>query len=432
MTLQRVHAMSGPQGNATIFFNREMNDLLLAVVSDRSGNSHTTHGLSDNNSGRTYHKITGRDAALGSGERHSCSLWARWCGDESSGTIVLPTSPGTHGFSLFIYRGDGAPKNCRFSEVLGADTGTDPDATPPLVLGPTTVTLADYFIAMASHRNSSSACPGSPAYTNLPNLWEQTACNTNRLWYSGADDMSPSPGAKDSNYTWTGTGHNALAFLFPLQREVSPNTDVLKPFGGELLGWIPTLTAQANPTTCPDVFGDRDGSLVGGVTSVRNRVNLGGKYHWQFDGTGAITLSEEINLIGAYTASFWLTYGAANEQVLASTSEPTKGVTLVNDTTVRVNFGTQYDFTIPSIATGWHHLTVRWLDGDLSVLVNGVQSTTGPTLSADSQFLFGNLGVSDFTGSIDDFRIFNRGLVDSEVLELSSRHAYERRVRDVT
>jgi len=74
----------------------------------------------------------------------------------------------------------------------------------------------------------------------------------------------------------------------------------------------------------------------------------------------------------------------------------------------------------PKIQT-WYHIAVTYINGSLSLYINGSfnASTTG-TL-AQNGFMLGNSGTNDtraFAGYIDDFRIFNTALTQSQVTAL--------------
>lgn len=199
------------------------------------------------------------------------------------------------------------------------------------------------------------------------------------------------------------------------------------PFGSEVLAIIPTISGDT--PNAPDLIGGNDGTLAGGVSYVRQRDDFGAVGHWDFDGSGSIT-SLDTTETGDYSVAIWFQKGLDGEQLWASVATPAQGIFVFSDTVIRVNFGTVTDFTVPAIGLGWRHLTVTREGTSLRVYLNGAESSTG-ALTDTNNMVLGNIGAGSFTGNIDDARLFKRQLKPSEVKELASRHAYQRRVRDV-
>jgi hypothetical protein len=91
--------------------------------------------------------------------------------------------------------------------------------------------------------------------------------------------------------------------------------------------------------------------------------------------------------------------------------------------------GNEQQLNGPTLSTGtWYHIAITLTGNTATMYVNGasVASTTGLTthpaaLGSTTQNYLGKSQFSDpaFLGSIDDFRIFNRGLSAAEVLRLA-------------
>jgi hypothetical protein len=81
---------------------------------------------------------------------------------------------------------------------------------------------------------------------------------------------------------------------------------------------------------------------------------------------------------------------------------------------------------IPITNNCWTHLTIRHKDGITNGYINGVKSTTeyeqsGDINTADTDLIFGYMsGLAHFNGTISDVRLYNKGLTDEEIEDLSN------------
>ena len=187
------------------------------------------------------------------------------------------------------------------------------------------------------------------------------------------------------------------------------------PLGGEIGAWSPTLTGNST-----DWIGANDGTEVGGVTVVRDRV-AGGLQAWDV-ASGYLSTASEVSLASDFTLLFWKK-GNATGHLIAS-GAGSEFVDQDSSTSITVDYGNPASFTVPANDADWHAVVITRVAGSMRLFYDGTESSTGAVANAET-VLVGGIG-NTFTGTMDDVRIFNRALVPAEIQALASKRGYQR------
>ena len=96
----------------------------------------------------------------------------------------------------------------------------------------------------------------------------------------------------------------------------------------------------------------------------------------------------------------------------------------------RMGYSEPQTIRVPSELAGekWVHIAVRFKDVKVSIYIDGLMNATGPctVIPHNLGITAGNWigrshwsGVAYFSGSIADFRLYERGLADEEIYQIS-------------
>lgn len=241
-----------------------------------------------------------------------------------------------------------------------------------------------------------------------------------------------------------------------------------RPLGGEIAWWCPSLDDAGNGTTVlDDLIGSNNGTLTNmdPATDWVADTASGGVRALDFDGVNDQVLAGDLSTFSfiqnthVWSCSTWfkLNSTSAAQTILGNTpfSSTDKGFALYYETgrglgngVIRsgVTRGTgvvadTYQFRSPdnSISdTNWHHVCAGMRGpGQPFIFIDGISQTltvitSSTTLSTGNSTRLLGIGYSPFTsiltpfaGRIDDTRIFNRALTQSEVKALASMRGYQ-------
>jgi hypothetical protein len=190
-----------------------------------------------------------------------------------------------------------------------------------------------------------------------------------------------------------------------------------------------------------------DGTAQGDTTFNASGIVIGSTNHAAFDGTGdyiEVANDAELNLTTAISVSGWIDVdtSAAQQGTIVSKWDDLgvnqRGYLLAlhTDDTPRFYIShTGADFPSAvgvALTDGWHHLVGTYdnLTGDIKLYVDGtlVATTNSPgTIFSNSESLligandgFGGVNRKFTTGSVDEVRIYNKALSDTEVTRLNN------------
>jgi len=213
--------------------------------------------------------------------------------------------------------------------------------------------------------------------------------------------------------------------------------------GDEQLWLCPSLNDSAN-----DISGNgNNGTYSGGMGTVAD-TSAGGAFAYDFDGVDDC-ISTGLGLLDnkqSFSVSAWFKSDtASNEDVIVSEYVGSGNRTFLLDLR---NSGNVLGYTLTTgtdslaqtssspITIGvWYHIAYTFDSGDASVFVDGVLAVSDSgagTVSATSaaNFMIGSRDVSApvrsfFDGLLDDIRVFNRALTQSEITHLATSRGIE-------
>jgi hypothetical protein len=178
-----------------------------------------------------------------------------------------------------------------------------------------------------------------------------------------------------------------------------------------------------------DYYGNFNGTIQGGVTSSSDISNSSG-YSMQFDGTGYISLpSNPLQNVTTFTLSFWLKTSQNGGIFLIPNNFYGYDLEIRNNKIYR---GINNPIDLPLDVSGlllnnsWHHLIIvetntngpksLYIDGSLVITAN--QNASNMTATEAARIGKGYSSFPNFNGKMDNVRIYNRALTQSEITEI--------------
>ncbi|WP_372753375.1 LamG-like jellyroll fold domain-containing protein [Mariniflexile sp.] len=178
-----------------------------------------------------------------------------------------------------------------------------------------------------------------------------------------------------------------------------------------------------------DSLEDNDGDGVmasrdGDDTVFGSPRNLDASYSLYFDGRNDYIEDENVISSGSATLMAFIKSDGNN------TNNDNHVIAGQNDFFIRINHGSNTISavvegitltSVSTISTGiWMHVTVSTTTGRTALYINGIEetsNTTGATISSTSNFMIGRATSSNnyFKGEIDEVRVFNTALTDTEI-----------------
>lgn len=209
-----------------------------------------------------------------------------------------------------------------------------------------------------------------------------------------------------------------------------------------LLQWIRVLPQRFGGLTIWNALNYNNGTIsapAGGNSNVWSRISPpGGFGSLYFNGGVGGTNSIDFNLetiTGDLTTACWIkTPSPANLQVLIGchpdpgSPYPGWSIFLSVITSSKINFWSQgYGAWVSgntAIGTNWTHIAVSLIGTSLTFYINGIPdgtvTTAAPTSYTGSKRLGATAsgGLYPYIGYMDDIRIYNRGLSNTEIAQL--------------
>ena len=148
----------------------------------------------------------------------------------------------------------------------------------------------------------------------------------------------------------------------------------------------------------------------------------------KFDGSSYVTLSSPINLTGAKTVAFWVTFnsGSPTEVLLGNDAYTGYFPAIVGGSSIYITDWSSFPFVnVGGFTVGqWYHLALSSNGTTVTVYKNGISQGTmsniNTTIKAIGAYSDGGAGHN---GSMDDVRIYNRALSANEVQQLYKQGA---------
>ena len=208
--------------------------------------------------------------------------------------------------------------------------------------------------------------------------------------------------------TFSATPISYAIVYFPFENSTVKATDYSYPL-------------QTNGTVGSDI------KLKTKANSVDGKQNFGGYYNWS-TATGGAT--NQITFTGttlgtSFTISMWVkpTASTASFQCLACDNAQNPQGFTYSGTTRLINYYYSGSHTSTSTLTvgAWNHVVLRLNSGKTNFFINGVKDastyTSSPALKVNR--IGHSAGADVYVGGIDDFRVYNRTLNESEIIQLS-------------
>jgi len=212
-----------------------------------------------------------------------------------------------------------------------------------------------------------------------------------------------------------------------------PNTD-----------WLEVYYDGRDYTSMPVTVEDKSGNGVTGTPT--SGVGFDTEYKaFTFDGGSYIDITDVGNPSGNWThsVSFWVKPqydGSANDVVFRlGPNENNKAVGFLYNATNITYYFYSNDFSASyALANKWYHITLTYDGNERIIYINGGQDRFSSTTGGGSLNLYGNDGMriginqagsAPMTGSVANFRVFNRAITADEVWQL---YAYQKEYFDVS
>lgn len=191
---------------------------------------------------------------------------------------------------------------------------------------------------------------------------------------------------------------------------------------------------EGSGTTASDVVGGANGSLINGPTWTKGKLGQAVSLDGQDDKV-KVTSSGSLNNLSDMTISAWVYQKGKGGRVFTKSDAAPRRFSLNWTAANRLGFIAGYTGSAGSWITpaeslplnSWHHVAVTYVHGDPANVPNiyidgALQSLTpftipsGSAVPDDSNFYIGSRGNdSSWDGMIDEFRIYNKVLNESEI-----------------
>jgi len=190
---------------------------------------------------------------------------------------------------------------------------------------------------------------------------------------------------------------------------------------------------EGSGSTAADSWDNNDGTVNGATWTTDSQQ---GGYALSFDGTDdVVDVPNNSNLEpDNVSVSVWIkTSGSAGDYIYKKEVGSTfNKINLISDNTVRATMsaggGTVDLDSTTSVGDGsYHHICMTYDGSEFELFIDGSSKATDTSLSGPCDYtqeniIIGNNGFSNsFSGIIDDLRLYNKGLSDTEVSNLYSR-----------
>ncbi|KKR48095.1 MAG: hypothetical protein UT84_C0050G0001, partial [Candidatus Curtissbacteria bacterium GW2011_GWA1_40_16] len=363
---------TGDPASATFASTPTSGNLLVATAFERSGTTEANFTIS----GTGWTKRVGRDTELGdSNARRTLVIWTKTAG-ASEPTNIQVDNGTSNSKALVIQEFEANGGTWTFEAKADNDSGTG--STSPLSSGTTSsIGAGNLIVVTAGAWRNQTGDPGSIAWTNSVADTVEILGGTNGLTINSGFKVETTSGTKESEVSWTGTGHEASAAIL-----VFSNTSTL----GE---------------SSMDSSGNQNYLNNNGSVSL-----LGGKFGNGSEHVPASSqyFSTDSTINSVKSVSFWTNPDSTTNYFVSLTSgayitasSGTLSTTGFTDPKVYVN-GVA---TTAMTADTWQFVTV----------------TDDTAINAD-QFYVGRVGSNYYDGTIDEVRLYNRALSPSEVEDL--------------
>jgi hypothetical protein len=213
--------------------------------------------------------------------------------------------------------------------------------------------------------------------------------------------------------------------------------------GGEVGWWCPSLDDSGNgTTTLNDLVSTKPGTLTnfaltGSTSNWVADTDFGGVRAIDSDGTNDTVRFSQFPALGTgdYTISVWAKVASkafkcvcgslnAGPWYLATHEDATSGKLQFYD-------GAYFRSTAVWADGTWHHLAVRRSGGNITLWIDGIQSSSPAASTANMtnvQTRLCGITLSDsfnIAGRVDDFRVFGLGVSDANLVKLASKRGYQ-------
>ena len=178
-----------------------------------------------------------------------------------------------------------------------------------------------------------------------------------------------------------------------------------------------------NSQNCNDALGSYNGVISGGVTFNSSTPNSTG-YSTTFDGTtGFINIPYQIMPSSSnWSFSIWIKTNKSNFNIMKK--DGYSGIMIESSSVLLVSLqysGCRFSNNLSSTLLNnvWHHLCISWDGSKLKYYIDSTLFESFSTIFMDwNNHDFTSLGNSNFSGSMDNVRFYNKALTTTEITSL--------------
>jgi hypothetical protein len=375
LTVRRQYASNTGDPASATFTNTPLEgSLLVAIAMDRSGTTEANFTIT----GTGWVKRVGRDTLLtDSNARRTLVIWTKVAGSSEPSNIEIDNGTANNK-ALLIQEFVPSGGTWTFEDKADNDTGTG--STSPLSSGTTgSVGAGNLILITAGIWRNQTDSPTSISWTNSVADTVELATGTNGFTINTGyvDDLTA--GTKESEVSWTGTGHEASAAILVFSNSNTIDTEINDSSGNQN-----TLINNSDTSSVSGKFGN-------------------GSEHVPAS-TQYFSVGSTINNVK--TVSFWANPDSTTNYFFSLTS----GTYLTSSSGTLTATG----FTDPKIyVNGVESTTIA---ADAWQLITVTDTTA---INAD-QLYIGRQGSNYYDGTIDEVRLYNLALTPSEVSALYS------------
>jgi hypothetical protein len=295
-------------------------------------------------------------------------------------------------------------------------TASVTDTVPPIVSNPQPLgTLASGTTStqISVQTNEAAVCrygtTAGTAYADLPNAFSTTGSLTHTTLVTGLANG----GTYNYHVRCQDPGGNASA------ADTTVSFTVSNPLTGQLAAY--GFNAGMGTSAADGSGNGNTGTIVGATWTTSGRFGSA----LSFDGSGDRVVGPTVTLGTQFTFTAWI-YNPSNSNYETIVTAGIQRDFFLRSGRLRFDTGTERNFNGPQLSTNtWHHVAVVYNGSTLTAYLNG--AVYGSSVSVVLGSVSGRLDVGAwnttedvFSGRIDEVRVFNRALAQSELQSLST------------